>query len=191
MRGPYDDQIAFTRDAGKLAESLLAEGYKSMKIWPFDPFAVKTNGTWISDEDLEAGLEPFRKIRAAVGNRMEILCELHSLWSVPAAVRICQGLEPFHVFWAEDPLCKMDDIQQLQYLRTKTRTPVCGSETPSGLFQEVVRANLATWYQDIATCLPEIRDGAAQMPTAPGLGMELRPDVMKRKDSIIKESTRE
>lgn len=258
VRGPYDDQIAFTRDAGKLAESLLAEGYKSMKIWPFDPFAVKTNGTWISDEDLEAGLEPFRKIRAAVGNRIEILCELHSLWSVPAAIRICQALEPFHVFWAEDPLCKMDDIQQLQYLRTKTRTPVCGSETlagavtfrqmfaagtfdyamldlgwcggltegrkiaalaesynipiaphdctgpvllwaglhlalhtPSGLFQEVVRANLATWYQDIATCLPEIRDGAAQMPAAPGLGMELRPEVMQRKDSIIKESTRE
>ena len=30
MRGPYDDQIAFTRDAGALAESLLAEGYTAM-----------------------------------------------------------------------------------------------------------------------------------------------------------------
>jgi galactonate dehydratase len=26
--GPYDDQVAFMRDAGKLAESLLSEGYK-------------------------------------------------------------------------------------------------------------------------------------------------------------------
>lgn len=113
MRGPYDDQIAFTRDAGKLAESLLSEGYKVMKIWPFDIYAKKTQGNWISDEDLRAGLEPFRKIREAVGNKMEVMCEMHSLWSVPAAARICRALEEFNIFWAEDPLCKMDDIKQL------------------------------------------------------------------------------
>src|ERR671927_235129 len=37
--GPYDDQVAFMRDAGALAESLLAEGYTAMKIWPLDPLA--------------------------------------------------------------------------------------------------------------------------------------------------------
>lgn len=258
MRGPYDDQIAFTRDAGQLAQSLLAEGYQCMKIWPFDPFAVKTQGSWISDEDLDAGLEPFRKIRAAVGSRIGILCELHSLWSLPAAARICQALEPFSVLWAEDPLCKMDDIQQLKDLRARTRTPICGSETlagtvtfrqmfacgavdyamvdlgwcgglsegrkiaalaesynipiaphdctgpvslwaglhlalhaPMGLFQEVVRANLASWYQEVATCLPTIKNGAALLPQAPGLGMELRPEVIKRADAIVTESAGE
>jgi galactonate dehydratase len=35
--GPYDDQIAFMRDAGALAESLVSEGYAAMKIWPFVP----------------------------------------------------------------------------------------------------------------------------------------------------------
>ena len=45
MRGPYDDQVAFTRDAGALAKSLLSEGYKIMKIWPFDPFAAKPRET--------------------------------------------------------------------------------------------------------------------------------------------------
>lgn len=255
MRGPYDDQIAFNRDAGILAKSLVSEGYKVMKIWPFDPFAVKTQGTWISDEDLDAGLKPFKQIRSAVGSQMEIMCELHSLWSAPAALRICQALEPFHIFWAEDPLCKMDDIKQLQSLRSRTKTPICGSETlagavtfrqmfeagafdyamvdlgwcggltegrkiaalaesynipiaphdctgpallwaglhlalhaPLGLFQEVVRANLATWYQDIATCLPTIQDGFAKLPTAPGLGMELRPEVKQRDDAIIRET---
>src|SRR3954469_24856424 len=29
-QGPYDDQVAFTRDAGALAESLVAEGYTAM-----------------------------------------------------------------------------------------------------------------------------------------------------------------
>ena len=42
--GPYDDQVAFMRDAGKLAESLLAEGYTAMKIWPLDDIAAGCGG---------------------------------------------------------------------------------------------------------------------------------------------------
>ena len=34
----------------------------------------------------KAGLEPFRKVRDAVGGRIEIMCELHSLWTSHAAV---------------------------------------------------------------------------------------------------------
>lgn len=255
MRGPYDDQIAFSRDAGTLAKSLLSEGYRVMKIWPFDSFAEKTQGTWISDEDIQTGLTPFLQIREAVGNQMEIMCELHSLWSLPAALRICEALKPCNIFWAEDPLCKMDDIQQLQYLRAKTDVPICGSETlagavtfrqmfsagafdyamldlgwcggltegrkiaalaesyniplaphdctgpvllwaglhlglhsPAGLFQEVVRANLATWYQDLVTELPVIKNGMAQLPVKPGLGAELRPEIKKRSDAIVRET---
>ena len=90
--GPYDDQIAFMCDAGALAESLVSEGYGAMKIWPFDPFAAN-GGHAISLTDLKAGLEPFRKIRDAVGDRIEIMCELHSLWGAHTAERICRALE--------------------------------------------------------------------------------------------------
>ena len=255
MRGPYDDQIAFNRDAGKLAEDLLSEGYKVMKIWPFDPFASKVQGNTISLEDLKAGLEPFRKIREAVGDRMEVMCELHSLWSVPAAIRICKALEEYNIFWAEDPICKMDDIQSINYLRSKIDVPICGSETlagaitfrqmfaqgtfdyamldlgwcggltegrkiaalaesyaipiaphdcsgpivlwagiqlsmhsPAGLFQEVVRANLATWYKDLVTDLPVIKDGKIQLPETPGIGASLLPEVKQRQDAVIRET---
>ena len=257
MQGPYDDQIAFHHDAGRLAESLLDEGYKIMKIWPFDPFAAKHQGNYISSEDLEIGLKPFQLIRDSVGSKIEVMCEMHSLWSTPAALRICQALEPYHIFWAEDPICKMDDIQQIKELRSKTRTPICGSETlsgalsfrqmfsagafdyamldlgwcggltegrkisalaesynipiaphdctgpvllwaglhlglhtPAGLFQEVVRANLASWYKDIVTALPTIDNGYAMLPTAPGIGASLKPEVKLREDAITKESHR-
>lgn len=131
-RGPYDDQIAFMNDAGTLAKSLLSEGFRVMKIWPFDPFAIKSSGNYISDEDLEQGLVPFRKIRESVGNQMDIMCELHSYWNVPSAVRICRALEQYNVFWAEDPLCKMDDTDALLHLHSQTNTPICGSETLAG-----------------------------------------------------------
>jgi L-alanine-DL-glutamate epimerase-like enolase superfamily enzyme len=253
--GPYDDQIAFMRDAGSLADSLLSEGFSAMKIWPFDIYAEASGGHLITLPDLKAGLEPFAKIRAAVGDKIEVMCELHSLWSGHAAIRICQALEDYGVFWAEDPIAKMDDAKALADLRRQTRTPICGSETlggalpfrdllaadaldivmvdlawcggltearkiaalaevyakplaphdctgpvalvaglhlalhaPTAIFQEVVRASMATWYRDLVTTLPEIQHGMVQAPTAPGLGLALRPEVKQRDGAIVRVS---
>ena len=46
---------------------------------------------------------------------------------------------------------------------------------PTAIFQEVVRATLATWYRELVTDLPVIRDGMAAAPTAPGLGTRCSP----------------
>ncbi|WIY27700.1 hypothetical protein [Parasedimentitalea psychrophila] len=40
-----------------------------------------------------AAILPFERIRTADGDKMEIMCELHSLWNVPTAKRICHGLQ--------------------------------------------------------------------------------------------------
>ena len=90
-----------------------------MKIWPSDPYADVSGGHLISPEDLKTGLEPFRKTRSAVGDRIEVMCELHSLWGTRAAAQICRALEDYGVFWAEDPLCKMDDTRALADLRQR------------------------------------------------------------------------
>src|SRR5438270_3598890 len=42
--GPYEDQIAFTRRPAELAQSLLGMGITAMKIWPFDAFAMASDG---------------------------------------------------------------------------------------------------------------------------------------------------
>jgi L-alanine-DL-glutamate epimerase-like enolase superfamily enzyme len=252
--GPYDDQVAFMRDAGGLAESLLSEGFTAMKIWPLDIYAEASGGQMIGLSDLNAGLEPFRRIRASVGDRIDIMCELHSLWSANAALRICQALEDLNIFWVEDPIAKMIDTRALADLRRRTRVPICGSETlggavsfrqlleadatdvvmldlawcggltegrkiaalaeahakplaphdctgpvtlmaglqlalhaPTAIFQEVVRATLATWYRELVTELPVIVNGMVQAPVAPGLGTSLLPDVRHRQDVLVRE----
>jgi L-alanine-DL-glutamate epimerase-like enolase superfamily enzyme len=252
--GPYDDQVAFMRDAGGLAESLLSEGFTAMKIWPLDIYAEASGGQMISLSDLNAGLEPFRRIRATVGDRIDIMCELHSLWSANAALRICQALEDLNIFWVEDPITKMSDTRALADLRRRTRVPICGSETlggavsfrqlleadatdvvmldlawcggltegrkiaalaeahakplaphdctgpvtlmaglqlalhaPTAIFQEVVRATLATWYRELVTELPVIVNGMVQAPVAPGLGTSLLPEVRQRQDALVRE----
>lgn len=155
MGGPYDDQVAFMTDAGALAKSLVKEGFQAMKIWPFDQYALKNNGNYISDRDLEIATDPFRKVRDAVGNRIDIMCELHSYWSVPAATRICRALEQYDILWAEDPLCKMDDPDSLRQLHRKTRTPLCGSETLAGtvIFRHMLQEGLLDYSMlDLGWC---------------------------------------
>jgi len=126
--GPYEDQVAFTRQPAELAQSLLDMGITAMKIWPFDPFAIASSGRDISAQELNAGLEPFRRIRAAVGTGIDIMCEFHSLWNLPAAVRIAEALAEYNVYWSEDPI-KMVDLDVLADYRRRVRIPVCASET--------------------------------------------------------------
>jgi len=126
--GPYEDLEAFLKDAGALAESLLAEGITGMKIWPFDFAAKASGGYYISNADLDTALEPFRKIRAAVGDEMDIMVELHSLWRFPAAIKIAEALEEFDPFWFEDPI-RMDSIDAVAEFAAATNVPVCASET--------------------------------------------------------------
>ena len=115
-----------------------------MKIWPFDPFAEASNGTYISARDLDTALEPFRKIRAAVGDDMDIMVEFHSLWNLPTAMRIARALEEFEPFWFEDPL-KADNIDALATFAASTHVSTTVSETLSTRwsFREVLEQRAA------------------------------------------------
>ena len=126
--GPYEDLEAFMTDAGALAESLLEQGIGAMKIWPFDPAARDTGGVAISTEQLKAALRPFELVRKRVGDRVDIMVEMHSLWNLTTAKRIAKELEPFDPTWIEDPI-RMNSSQALAELAASTRIPVCASET--------------------------------------------------------------
>lgn len=131
--GMYEDLEAFLYRADELAESLLSQGIRAMKIWSFDQFAPKTNGQFISLEDLDRGIEPFRKIRKAVGRRMEVALEMHSMWNLPSAIRIAKALEEFEPMWFEDPV-RMDNLDALSQFKASTHIPTCASETVSTRF---------------------------------------------------------
>jgi galactonate dehydratase len=145
--GAYEDLVAFMERPGELAAELLAEGLTGMKIWPFD-YVAHTPGGWenwrsfrgvfdpgvtslgghdISAADLDRGLGPVRAIRAAVGDRMEVMVEGHGFWSLPAALKIARALEEFRPAWLED-LMRADDLDALADLRRGTRCPILASE---------------------------------------------------------------
>jgi L-alanine-DL-glutamate epimerase-like enolase superfamily enzyme len=239
----YDDLNGFLHRADELAQSLLSEGITAMKIWPFDAAAERSGGVNIDLIDLTAALEPFEKIRRAVGERMEIMVEFHALWQLTPAIRIARALEPYRTFWHEDPI-RMETLGDLRRYAEASPAPVCASEklagraafrdlletgaagivmldlswcggisearkiaamaeawnlpvaphdctgpvvlaasthvslnAPNAILQESVRAFYRTWYRDIVTALPEVRDGMITVPPGPGLGLDLRPDL--------------
>lgn len=174
--GPYEDLDAFLNRADELAHSLLEEGITGMKIWPFDTAAEKTDGHYIDAGDLKAALQPFEKIRSAVGDKIDIHVELHSLWRMPAILPIVQALEEYNPFWIEDPI-RMDGIQDLRAVAERTTTPICASETLGTVraFRDLMEAECAHIVMpDIAWCggITETRKIAAiaeayQRPIAP------------------------
>jgi len=64
-----------------------------------------------------------------------------------------------------------------------------GVSQPNAAWQEVVRAYYHTWYNDVVTGLPELKDGYLYPLTGPGLGLSLDPSVRKRPDASIQVSS--
>ena len=252
--GPYEDLDAFLNHADELAQSLLEMGITGMKIWPFDPYAVASGGQYISADDIKKGLEPFEKIRRAVGTRMDVMAELHSQWNRPTAIKICRALEPLELLWVEDPVF-MDHLHSLEEVARATTAPIAVGETRGGradfraliemealstiildlswcggisearkvasiaeawhvpvafhdcsgpvvlaasthlamnvrncFIQEMVRAFYFGWYRELVTDLPPVEHGMIRPPAAPGLGLKLLPEVLRRKDCHVRRS---
>jgi len=172
----YDDLNGFLHRAGELAEELLAEGITAMKIWPFDHAAEKTRGLDIPASDLKAALEPFEKIRKAVGDRMDIMVEFHSMWQLLPAIRIAKAIEPYATYWHEDPI-RMDSLADLKRYAAVSPAPISASETigSRAAFRDLLETGAAGIVMlDISWCggLSEARKIAAmaeawKLPVAP------------------------
>ena len=126
--GPYEDLDAFMNRADALAENLLENGIGAMKIWPFDPAAQETGGLYITAAQMKTAIEPFEKIRKAVGDKIEIMVEFHCLWNLPTAKVIARALEPYKPTWYEDPI-RMNSAAALAEYARSTDVWVCASET--------------------------------------------------------------
>ena len=172
----YDDFNMSLHRADELAISLLEDGITAMKIWPFDRAARQSRGHSISSQDLKSALEPFEQIRRAVGDRMDILVEFHSLWQLLPAMEIARALAPYKTFWHEDPI-KMDSLTSLKRYAEASIAPICASETLGSrwAFRDLLETGVAGVVMlDISWCggLSEARKIAAMaeawhLPIAP------------------------
>ena len=141
--GPHQDYHAWIEGrTGQLAQDLLDQGIKAMKIWPFDQFGVSLGGPvgqragagavgpvghYLSKDQLKQGLSCVEDIRRTVGDQMEIAIEGHARWNLPVAVQIAQALEPYGILWLEE-IIPPDNVESYARLKSQTKVPLCVSE---------------------------------------------------------------
>ncbi len=120
-------------DLEKIARFLVDQGIRAIKFCPFDKVAARNNGEYISKNEIDECLTWIRRIRAATGFDLEIGCEFHSMWNLPAAMRIAKALEPYDILFLEDILLQ-DNMQAYVSLRKETGIPLVISERLASRF---------------------------------------------------------
>ena len=135
---PLDDLMMQLFEPERLAQELLDDGIDAMKIWPFDAYALRNRGMEISARELDQAMYPIRKIREAVGGRMDILIEYHGLWRLPPALRIAAALEDYDIYWHEEPVW-MQNFDDVARYRERVTPRVAGSENMGTL----------QWYREM------------------------------------------
>lgn len=251
----YPDLYNFMNAADGLAVSLLGEKYTGMKIWPFDPAAEATQGQYISRGELARAMDPVKKVRSAVGDGMELMIELHGMWSPMMATRIIDALAAYNIRWIEDPV-RVSDFGALAKVRQRSPIPIAAGETMAGVdrfrdlieagavdtviidpvwcggvdvalavgeladaaglevafhdctgpvalavathlalarrnarVQEMVRAFYFDWYHELTTGSPVLADGRLVAAQQPGVGVQIRPEVLRRPGTAIVSSS--
>jgi L-alanine-DL-glutamate epimerase-like enolase superfamily enzyme len=135
----YADYDAAQTRPDELALDLLEQGVDAMKIWPFDGFAAVNGGAEIALADLRRGVALVERIRAAAGDRMEILMEYHGRWRLPAAQRIAAALRHLDILFHEDPV-PMEGLDDL----SRYRDALGGASWVAGCESHGTRA----WFRD-------------------------------------------
>ena len=116
-------------DTEKIVTFLLDRGITAMKIYPF-----RTEGGFISSEEIEKGVGWLKQIEKTAGKRMEILIDGWGGCDLPGAERVIKACEPFNVIHIEDILIP-NSLQAYAKLAAETSIPIAHSETMATRYQ--------------------------------------------------------
>ena len=173
----FSHRYDFQTEPEKIMRELIERyGIRAIKIWPFDPAALRNRHEYVTAADIEQGIYPVRKLRDAFGKDIEILMEFHGGWDLASAVRIAQALEPYRPMWLEDILLP-GNFGQYRELAGATSIPLTVSERMAGRMQflQLLESRAAKYVMfDVTWCggLSEARKIASmaeafELPVAP------------------------
>lgn len=89
--------------AAEAAVDLADKGYTAVKFDPAGPYTIR-GGHMPSRHDIAVSAAFCRAIRAAVGDRVDLLFGTHGQFSTAGAIRLGQAIAPFDPLWYEEPI---------------------------------------------------------------------------------------
>ena len=71
-------------------------------------------------------------LREAIGEDIDLMCDINQLWNVNQAIEIGTRVEPYHLFWLEDVVAH-DDYPGLARVADALTTPIAAGEYVYGI----------------------------------------------------------
>jgi len=72
-------------------------------------------------------VERIKLIREAIGDKIDLMCDINQRWDVRQAISISKQIEKYHLYWLED-VTAHDDYPGLARVTAALDTPVAGGE---------------------------------------------------------------
>jgi L-alanine-DL-glutamate epimerase-like enolase superfamily enzyme len=85
-----------------------------------------------SEPTVAASIERVRVLREAIGPDVDLMCDINQLWSVNQAIEIGRRVEPYRLYWLEDPVAH-DDYPGLARVADALGTPIAAGEYHYGI----------------------------------------------------------
>jgi L-alanine-DL-glutamate epimerase-like enolase superfamily enzyme len=85
-----------------------------------------------SESTVAGSVERVRVMRESIGPDIDLMCDINQLWSVNQAIEIGRRIEPYHLFWLEDPTTH-DDYPGMARIADALTTPIAAGEYHYGI----------------------------------------------------------
>ena len=130
------------KDIAKLieeAETAVAQGYRAMKMKIGRNPSTQTNlRGMLAHHDLcvvspEEDLARVEAVRQAIGPEAKLMVDINCAWSPAMAIRMGQAMQPYNLYWIEEPVAT-DDIAGSAEVARALGTAIAGYETEVGLY---------------------------------------------------------
>ena len=113
----------------------VADGFRAVKLAPFEPFVWEDAADAAMRAAYEQGLARIAAVRAAVGRGVDIMVDAHWRFSPGGAARLVQDVAPFGLFWLECPVSEANhaEIRRLRSMANDRGMRLAGAESLAGL----------------------------------------------------------
>jgi galactonate dehydratase len=137
------------------AEEAMKNGFKAVKLAPFDEMAPLTSSPSKLKADIDYAVNCIETIRKTIGNDIELLIDVHSHLNRDLAIETAKQLDPYNLYWFEEPVNPGKFVQETKEIKDNIKQNLAGGESIFGVegFAPLLKANaLSIIMPDVKHC---------------------------------------
>lgn len=116
------------------AERAVKAGFDAVKLAPFDSITNRPPPTPARLQELiDIGVECSRAVRQAVGEKVDILLDVHSRVNLEQGIALAKRLEPLNLYWLEEVVPAKPSLDGLAEINRVAKMTTAGGESIYGV----------------------------------------------------------